>query len=105
MRRNRLGHLQEEAVSQDEDKYRAATTCARSNLLGPEFLVPHPGDYCREPIDEKRNCTCSQNCRDARQRRDHRLSLSKRVRVEYADWQEQVPQCLECNAPKRQGKG
>src|SRR5208337_1999752 len=98
-------YLQEDAVSQDKDGGRAENTCARSNLLGPEFLVPHPNDYRREPIDEKRNCARSEDCGDAHQWGNRRLSLSKRVEIEYAGWQEQLPECLRSNAPERQGKG
>src|SRR5271157_375948 len=105
MRCNRMDYLHEQAISQDKDAYRAENTCASCNLLSPEFLVPHPIDYRREPIDEKRNCTCPQDCGEARQRGNRGLSLSKKVEIEYAGWQEQLPQSRQSGAPKRQGKG
>src|ERR1039457_5125758 len=40
-RRSGMG-LEVEAISQNQDTYPAENTCACSNLLRPEFLVPHP---------------------------------------------------------------
>src|SRR5208337_3218831 len=101
---DRMDYLHEQAIPQNQDAYRAENTSAGNDLLSPEFLVPHPMDYRREPIDEKRNCACPQDCGDARQRGERRLRLRKGVMIEYAGWQDQLPQHLKDYAPKRQGK-